>query len=133
MAPRVLPAEVISLVNHLELNRAGWWDDALERLVLAAIWHIGGAPDQRQIRRFLRDTLDLELNRGRVEERLQALVDRDELLEISRGHFKIPEQKLNELMRLRAASDSVDALAQQAFVQLVAQYCPSLDPGSRVD
>ena len=35
---KLLPTEVAALVHHVELTRAGWWDKAVHRLVLAAVW-----------------------------------------------------------------------------------------------
>jgi hypothetical protein len=33
-----LPKEVTALIHHIELNKAGWWDRAAQRLVIASIW-----------------------------------------------------------------------------------------------
>jgi hypothetical protein len=35
---KLLPTELAALVHHVELNRSGWWDKAVHRLVLAAVW-----------------------------------------------------------------------------------------------
>ena len=34
---RQLPPEIVSLVHHVELNKAGWWDKAIERLILGLL------------------------------------------------------------------------------------------------
>jgi hypothetical protein len=36
-----LPMELVSLVHHIELNKAGWWDVAVQQLLLAAMWISG--------------------------------------------------------------------------------------------
>jgi len=38
MQKSMLSSEVIGIVQHVELNRSGWWERAVQRLVLAAIW-----------------------------------------------------------------------------------------------
>jgi hypothetical protein len=33
-----LPPELISLVNYVELNRSGWYDKIVQRMILSVIW-----------------------------------------------------------------------------------------------
>jgi len=47
----VLSREVMALVHHVELNRAGWWDKVVQRLTLAAVWLADHAPSVLEIKR----------------------------------------------------------------------------------
>jgi hypothetical protein len=58
----LLPREVSALVHHIELNRAGWWEKALNRLVLAAIWLSDGNPDVAEIRVTFEGTFSLPIS-----------------------------------------------------------------------
>jgi hypothetical protein len=40
---QTLTPELVSAVHHVELNRSGWWDSAVERLILNAVWIAGGS------------------------------------------------------------------------------------------
>jgi len=33
--------KILNLIQHIELNKAGWWDDVIQRLILATIWMDG--------------------------------------------------------------------------------------------
>lgn len=43
MADTGIRPELVSLIHHVELNKAGWWDGAIRQFILAAIWLNGKA------------------------------------------------------------------------------------------
>jgi hypothetical protein len=71
---QTLPIEVVSLIHHLELHREGWWDTAVERLVLAGVWLSPREPTIDELRAYLRKRFAIELSRQRTTDALEALL-----------------------------------------------------------
>jgi len=57
----LLPKEVVALVQHIELNKTGWWDKTVQRLVIAAVWLADEPPSADAIHATLRTTFRLPL------------------------------------------------------------------------
>ena len=49
MNPVIIPPEIVSLVHHIELNKEGWWEKALQQLILAAVWLSNGNISAQEI------------------------------------------------------------------------------------
>jgi hypothetical protein len=56
-----LPNELVALVHHVELAKVGWWDRAVERLFVGAIWVKGPAPVEG-VTASLRETFGVEVD-----------------------------------------------------------------------
>jgi hypothetical protein len=65
-----LSAELVSLIHHVELHRSGWWDRALDRLVLVAIW-LQEPTTLDALCRFLAEGMDHRVPTDRIEEIVQ--------------------------------------------------------------
>ena len=39
--PNDIDVNILNLVQHVELTKVGWWDDVVQRLILATIWMDG--------------------------------------------------------------------------------------------
>ena len=72
-AHSLLPREVSALVHHVELNRAGWWDKALNRLVLATVWMASGNQDESQLRSAMPDTFGLTIGEAKLSSAIASL------------------------------------------------------------
>lgn len=122
-----LPRELSVLVEHIELNRAGWWDKTLTRLVLAAIWLCGKNPDETTISKTIEDAFGLTVRGQKLASAIKALREEDYLVELPAGAYRIPEKARKELDREVAQAEEAEAKAKDLFLSLVTQYCPELD------
>jgi hypothetical protein len=69
----LLPKEVTALVHHIELNRAGWWDKTVHRLVLAAVWLSDHTPNTDEIQATLKAQIRLSISKGKLSSVLSTL------------------------------------------------------------
>lgn len=127
MTVRVLPVEIVAMVHHLELNRAGWWDRALNRLVLAGFWLVGPTATLRDVRTFLKRNFGLAINLNRAEQHVEALVASGDLQPLHRDRYKISEATSARLLRERNESEQLAQSAKAVFSELLHELCPSLD------
>ncbi len=123
----LLPREVSALVHHVELNRAGWSDKTLNRLVLATMWLAGENLNETQIYRNMQDTFSLTVGKEKLASVIRSLKSEDSLIEISNGVYRIPEGARSEFEREIGEAEEVEAKARDHFHFLVAQSCPDLD------
>jgi hypothetical protein len=73
----LLPKEVTALVHHVELNRAGWWEKAIHRLVLAAVWLSDHTLNTDQIHTILKEQIHYQLGSGKLSSVLSDLEAQD--------------------------------------------------------
>lgn len=129
----LLPREVSALVHHVELNRAGWWDKALNRLVLAAVWLAEGNPDVADIRTTFQGAFGLAIGPEKLASILPALEAEDSLVQVSDGVYRIPDKARTVFEQEIAAAEEVERNAREFFSSLAEKACPDLDATSLWD
>lgn len=123
----LLPREVSALVHHVELNRAGWSDKTLNRLVLATVWLAGENLDETQICRNMQNIFSLTVGNEKLASAIESLKAEDSLIEVSSGVYRIPDRARSELEREIGEAEDAETKARKYFHFLVTQSCPDLD------
>src|ERR1039457_2421469 len=74
-----LSSELVSLVHHIELNRTGWWQLAVQRLTLFGLWlaPTGTTLDAHGIAITLTDQFGVEVGEALIREQLEMLGQTD--------------------------------------------------------
>jgi len=125
---KLLPTELAALVHHVELNRAGWWDKAVHRLVLAAVWLSDKPPTVLEIQGILKSEFRLILNGAKVSAATQALESQNILVRLDGPAFRIPDDKRATFEAEIADAKNATAKAKAYFGALVAELCSELQP-----
>jgi hypothetical protein len=122
----------VSLVHHIELNRSGWWDLGIRRLILAAFWlspePAGLSPER--IASALQDNFSVGLDPKLIAAQLRVLHDQKTVLCLPAGGYKVSEEAT---ATYEADLQEADALQQRVlarFKNLLSERCPELDPDS---
>ena len=124
----LLPKEVVALVQHIELNKAGWWDNAVHRLVLATVWLSDTPPSAGAIQSALQATFRLSLITPKLMSALASLESRNMLLRLPSDSYRIPDEQRLVFEKEIAASEKVESEAKESFCKLVAEGCEGLEP-----
>jgi hypothetical protein len=105
---RKLPQELVRLIHHVELHRSGWWNRALERLVLVTLW-LQSPTTLDALVGFLSENLPGTLQRAQIEAEVERLKAAGSIFELPDRRLKVAEE-LDESLRyeLTAVSDSED-------------------------
>jgi hypothetical protein len=119
--------ELVSLIHHVELNKAGWWDGALGQLILAAIWLSGKPLTPEAINDALQDGLSVFPEPTRVTAQVASLCSSGALFRMPTGELKISERSLQDIEKSLGESERVETEAKDAFTELIEDACPSLD------
>ncbi len=123
----LLPAEVVALVEHVELNRAGWWDKTVHRLTVAAVWLEHEACNAERIQDSLKSQFRLSLSAARMASVLSALEKQGTLLRLNDGKYRIPDEYRSSFEKEVADAERVSSDATEFFRELVVSMCPDVD------
>jgi hypothetical protein len=123
----LLPAEVVAFVEHVELNRAGWWDRTVHRLTVAAVWLEHESCNSERIQESLSSQFRLYLSSAKMASVLNALEKQGVLLRLSDGKYRIPDDYRSSFEKEVADAERVTSDAKEFFCSLVAEACHGLD------
>jgi len=117
----LLPKEAVALVHHIELNKAGWWDRTVHRLVLASVWLADEPPDVAAIQASLKSTFKLPLATPKLTSALASLESKHMLLRLPGGTYRIPAEQRVIFEKDIAASEKAEGEAKESFCKLVVE------------
>jgi hypothetical protein len=124
---RFLPEVVTALVHHVELNRSGWWEKSIQRLVLASVWLADHPPRADEIQKTLIQEFHLSLSPAKLGSALTFLVKQNLLIELQDGSFRIPDSERVVFERDIERAEKVASEARDFFYSLVRELCNNLD------
>lgn len=110
-----LPSALISLVHHVQLNQSGWWNAAIERLILATLWTANGTLQGSDLPTEIRRLYDVSVGSAPIDGAIQRLKNRGEVVATKSGALKITEARMAELQDERSAADRLVASVQAIF------------------
>src|ERR1700752_2880116 len=123
-----LPSELVSLIHHVELDKAGWWNKALQRLILGVIWLSDNNAGYEAILERLQTHFQVRVEPVKVGSELEYLRSAGLIVRLLSGAFKIAEGALKDFERQLRETEAVEKAARERFTTLTAQHCPGLDP-----
>ena len=123
-----LPTELVSLIHHIELNKIGWWDVSVQRLILAAIWTSNKNLNVSEILGVIEEQLQVSVDTAKVEAQVEFLCQSGTLLAMPDGQFKITERCLKDLESDIKQSTDMQNRVRNKFADSLRRCCPVLDP-----
>jgi hypothetical protein len=113
-----LPKEVVALVHHVELNGAGWWEKAVQRLIMGAIWLSDAPPVFEDIKALLVEEFRLSLTDSQLTSAL-AKLDGTDVLRMPNGTYTIVEQRRKSLEVEIESTEKAQNAARDYFCSIV--------------
>ena len=120
---KLLSAELAAIVHHVELHRDGWWDKAMQRLILASVWLTDNNPSVDKIRTILESEFALSVSVAKVESVIKVLESQDFLIRLSNDEFRIPDSKQSVFEEEIASAENSGRAAKEFFFELVKELC----------
>jgi hypothetical protein len=124
-----LAPELVALVHHIELDKAGWWERALQSLALTALQLRAQEPplSAADICETLRDQFQIEIPDCSFDEALRALVDQGDAIEAGDARFRISDPTLLRCQAEVAGAVDLEDRVREQFQKQLSLICPSLD------
>jgi hypothetical protein len=123
----LLHQEVAALIHHVELNRDGWWEKAVQRIILSAIWLCPRNPTAAEIRTKLNEAFHLVLGDEKFYATLDTLKLQDQLVELPDYTFKIADAAKIGFEKEIADAEKVAKDARNVFLALANSTCPAIE------
>ena len=125
--PMLLSHEISALVHHVELNRTGWWDEALSGIVLASVWSLDRPVNAEEIVSELRKSFRLPVGKEQLSLVIRKLIENDSIIDVG-GRFKVSEQLRVTLDKDVETAKEVRTNARSYFESLVMDSPIDIDP-----
>ena len=127
-SPRRLPSELLSLVHHVELHKSGWWDDALQQLILYVLWLNNDFMSVETIHAALIDSFTINVDLTRLDAQMNALEDNDKIVRTATATYKMTEQQRKSVHFDVQTANNVEKRIEEQFIDKVSSACPDIDP-----
>ena len=127
MAPQ-LPNGLYDLIEHVELNKSGWWEAALNNVLLAVTWIQGRPVHRMEVRDLIISAFSLDIPEDRIAVHIERLVELGSL-RVSDDDHVVPANGVSDQMeaRLQAAQNNED-IVRAIFVEKVGHCCDPHPP-----
>jgi hypothetical protein len=104
-----------ALVHHVELNRAGWWDRAVEQMILAEVVAAGEPLTLEAIRVDLQERLGRALDRDYLEEQVERLEQDGAIAILPTGGLTASETARRQASEMADEVDNAREAAEKRF------------------
>jgi len=124
----MLPKELTAIIHHIELNKAGWWDKAVQQLLIFVIWLEQNKPlSMPEILNLLKDQLGITIDSARCRKQIEQLEKAGKIAQFQNG-FKLTESTYADAEKLINDAGRIEDDAKKQFATLVNKLCPDLNP-----
>lgn len=123
-----LTPELVSLVHHIELDKAGWWDHSAQRLVLTAFWvkRHDIALTITDVANTLLAEFAITLGNMMIEKQIRVLEKSGQLIALPECRFKLCETAAKACEAEITEAVESEAAVKHHFEALLAKSCPDI-------
>ena len=122
-----LPADLIAIVSHLELQHTAFWSDAVQSVVLTALYQAGSPLSRREIRLYIKSNYTLEMGEQALDDSLVNLEGSYQIAKLADGRFKLADDAAARVKLATAQWQVQRKAAQDLFSRLVHESLPETD------
>jgi len=125
---KLLPPELTSLVHHIELNKAGWWDKAVHQFLIAVIWISNTPQSVTEILGGLHTYFKIDIDNVKARAELNRLCSKGVLVCVPSERFKLAEAYQKKYEEAIKETESLELEVERLFAEILHVHCPTLDP-----
>lgn len=129
MSEKTLRPELFSLIHHIELNRAGWWEKAIQRFIITSIWLLDSTRgmNEREILGSLQEHFSVSLDIEKLRIQINQLISTGIIVSLPDGKYKVSESSLLEFTSEMKEAERITGEAQSEFISIIKELCPNLN------
>lgn len=128
MTENHLSPELVSLVHHIELNKSGWWNKAVRRMIVAAIWSASRPLSSQEVKEILYKDFQVELDMLSLENQIHVLRSEQVIVSTDEKKMVVAQNHLKEFEIAFTNSQEDAEKAKEQFCISLSSYCNELDP-----
>ena len=122
MPKPVLSPEISSLVHHIELNKAGWWEKAVQSLILVILWSAESPLDIVNILEKIQKDFFISLDITEVENQIVILCSSSEIMKVSGNKYQLYEQTRKNLQSSFEGDERIENEAKEKFFKTLEKH-----------
>lgn len=119
MYRRALGKELVSLVYHIELSKAGWVEKTYEKLLEEIFWLAKGGLSLEQAQEQLRTNFGIQCDKELIQRIINKLLANRTLVHLPNGKLKLSEKKISELEKTLSDFERLENHVKQYFTSLI--------------
>lgn len=123
--------QVSTLVHHIKLNESGWWEKAIQNLIISSFGIKENCPLTRdQSFQIIKDEIDGALDKIRFNKQFDILLSSHAIIPNVNATFVLSEGIFNEFKAILQEQHDLELDAEKFFIGFVKLYCNEIDPFS---
>ena len=123
-----MPASLLNLIEHVELHRSGWWDQALGNVLLGALWLHGRPINRDQLQGLLHDAFELNIPPDRIVDAVSRLLAQGQLLDVPSDLITPADTVTQQFEKRVAAAQLNEDAVRSAFTMEIEECCSPHSP-----
>jgi hypothetical protein len=122
-----LSSEIISLVHHVKLNEAGWWEKVIRNLIKTIFGNRNNGPTTFEVvEAELRNSLGHKINKERLRKEFDTLVSSKELIKFNGKHYILSDTAFKDFKNLTYDQSKVEVNARERFIKILRDEIPEM-------
>jgi len=83
---QILSSEIVSLVHHVKLNESGWWEKAIQNIIISIFGIHNNAPlSKEDLFKSLKNEIKTDLDDIRLTKQFNILQGKKSIIKLPRG------------------------------------------------
>lgn len=121
--------KITTLVHHIKLNESGWWEQAVQNIIISTIGFAGNFPQTKsKILENVFKELGQGIDKSRLEQQLEKLISLNQIIRPSENLWILSDEIYKSFEVARKDQDKVEIKAKKGFVKIVEKNCFTIEP-----
>ena len=123
--------QVSTLIHHIKLNESGWWEKAIQNLIISSFGIKENCPlSKDQSFQIIKDEIDGGFDKIRFNKQFDNLISSHVILPNVNTTYVLSQAKFDEFKLILQEQKDLEADAEKFFIGFVKLYCEEIDPFS---
>jgi len=124
---KILSSEIVSLIHHVKLNESGWWEKAIQNIIISTFGINNNSPiSDTNIYQNIGLEIQIELDISRLSKQFEVLKSQKVIIPASNDLYALSEEAYNEFRNSFASQKNIEFEAEKRFLELSDQLCPEI-------
>lgn len=125
---KILSSEIVSLVHHVKLNESGWWEKAIQNIIISTFGINNNAPiSEKKIYENLHNEIKTEIDIARLSKQFDVLKSKKVIISKTDNLYLLSDETYNDFNSSFTIQKEIEFEAENRCVELCAQLCPDID------
>jgi len=120
---------ITTLVHHIKLNESGWWETAVQNIIISSIGASGNYPQSKEnILTNIIGELKQGIDKNRLIKQFDYLCSQNQIVNPADQLFALSDSVFESYNENKAELEKIETKAKQKFVDLTQIHCKNIDP-----